>query len=206
MKKILILIMSLFLIALSGCKENVDEGKSEFYNDYSHYLKVVPKDWEWFDLDAYSNMLENNVFVKKSFQEIKEAMEGEKRVIIYLGLKPDSWPCPYCAISLPILNEAALEKNVKEILYLDIFQMRKDYENNLDNENSKNYKWLLDFITNQVADFGERIAAPDIYVIEDGKILSHYIATFLGEDGKYITDLTKEQKEELKKIYLDMLN
>lgn len=206
MKKILILIMSLFLIVLSGCKENVDEGKSEFYNDYSYYLKVVPKDWEWFDLNIFTNMLENNVFVKKSFQEIKEAMEGEKRVIIYLGAKPDLLQCPYCAISLPILNEAALEKNVKEILYLDILQMRKDYEKNLDNENSKNYKWLLDFITNQVADFGERIAVPDIYVIEDGKILSHHIATFLGEDGKYIEDLTKEQKEELKKIYLDMLN
>lgn len=206
MKKILILMISLFLVIIPGCKENVDDGKSEFYNDYSYYLKVVPENWEWFDLNIFTNMLENNVFVKRSFQEIKEVIESEGRVIIYLGAKPDSLPCPYCAISLPILNEAALEKNVKEILYLDIFQMRKDYENNLDNENSKSYKWLLDFITNQVADFGERISVPDIYVIEDGKILSHHIATFLGDDGKYIQDLTKEQKEELKKIYLDMLN
>lgn len=205
MKKILILMISLFLIILPGCKENVDEGKSEFYNDYSLYLKAVPDDWYWFDLASYTNMLDYNVFTKRSFQEIKEAIESEKKVVIYLGAKPEFLPCPYCAIALPILNEAALESNVKEILYLDIIQMRKEYDNGLDNENSANYQWLLDFITNQIPDFGKRIAVPDIYVIENGQILSHHIATFMGEDGKYIQDLTLEEKQNLKEIYLNML-
>lgn len=206
MKKILILMISLILMILPGCKEIVDEGKNEFYNDYSHYLKVVPDDWYWFDLTTYTNMLDYNVFTKRSFQEIKEAIESEKKVVIYLGAKPEFLKCPYCAIALPILNEAALESDINEILYLDIYQIRKDYESNLNNENSVNYKWLLDFITNQISDFGERIAVPDIYVVEDGKILSHHTATFIGEDGKYIKDLTIEQKLDLKEIYLNMLN
>lgn len=205
MKKILILMLFLFLVVLPGCKENIDEGKNDFYNDYSHYLKVVPDDWKWFDLATYTNMLDHNIFTKRSFLEIKNALEGKEKVVIYFGYNPNLYECPYCAIALPILNEAALESDVKEILYLDIFQMRKDYENSLDNEKSKNYKWLLDFVTSQISDFGEKILVPDIFVIEGGKILSHHTATFIGEDGKYIKDLTIEQKLDLKEIYLNML-
>lgn len=205
MKKILILIILMFLVILPGCKENVDEGKNDFYNDYSHYLKVVPDGWDWFDLAAYTNMLDHSVFTKRNFSEIKNALEGNEKVVIYFGYNPKLYECPYCAIALPILNEAALESDVEEILYLDIYQIRKDYENGLENENSESYKWLLDFITSQIPDFGEKILVPDIFVIENGKILSHHTATFMGEDGKYIKDLSVEEKQNLKEIYLDML-
>ena len=145
-------------------------------------------------------MLEKNVFVKKDFDTIKKALTSDKRVYIYFGYNPYKYQCPFCAAALPTANEAAQSNKVEEILYLDIFDMRKN--------NTDEYLWLLDFIQKQVSDFGEKLLVPDIFVVENGKILGHHRATIeiTKEDGQteYLKGMTIEQKEQLKKIYIDL--
>lgn len=200
MKTKLGLLLSLIMImcVICGCKE-----KKETFNDnYNYYAneKFIPKDWDWFNREEYNEMLEKNVFVKKEFSEIKKALESKEKVYIYFGYNPYKYQCPFCAAALPIANKAALESNVKEILYLDIYEMRKN--------NTEEYVWLLDFIQKQVSDFGEKLLVPDIFVVEGGKVLGHHRATIqvINEDGtaSYLKGMTEEQKQELKDIYINL--
>lgn len=199
--RIFIILCLLFFIAIfNGCKK--EDEKETFNSDYSYYSneELIPSDWDWLDINEYKKMLEKNVFVKKDFDTIKKALTSDKRVYIYFGYNPYKYQCPFCAAALPTANEAALANKVEEILYLDIFDMRKN--------NTDEYLWLLDFIQKQVSDFGEKLLVPDIFVVENGKVLGHHRATIeiTKEDGQteYLKGMTIEQKEQLKKIYIDL--
>ena len=199
MKKVFMLLCLVLVVLSFGCKDSDLEKKKAFEDDYKYYMDEAVVDalgWDWFDKASYNKVFDEHVFVKSTFEEVKSAMEGKERVVIYFGYNPKLYQCPYCATALPIANEAALENGVSKILYLDIFQIRKD--------ETDEYKWLRSFIQEQIPDFGEKILVPDFYVIENGKILSHHIATFKDEEGKYIKDLTDIQKEELKNVYNEM--
>lgn len=202
MKKYFILFIIALVSVFAGCQGKNDK-KLAFEYEYKHYANpevVEALKWEWFDSERYNSVFEEHVFEKSTFEEIKEKMEGKGKTYIYFGYNPKLYQCPYCAIILPIANEAALRNGVDKILYLDIYQMRKD--------NTEEYKWLKEFITNQIPDFGEKILVPDYYVIEDGQILSHHIATlpYEKEDGStgYLKDLTPEQIKEIENIFDEM--
>ena len=78
--------------------------------------------------------------------------------------------------------------------------MRKDRTNE--------YVDLVEFITSQtdleIRNDLHEIVVPDIYLVKDGKIISHHIATFKDEEGRFIFNLTEAEKEEIKSIYRDM--
>lgn len=177
-KIVLVLLLSFFL---TSC----DSGKRAFEDDYQMF-----KDKE-------------HVYRKVDYKTIYNSFtkdEGYK--VIVFAFDPDYYECPYCMMLLPIINEVAITSGVKEILYFDVYQMRKN--------RTEEYVRLVDYITNQVQldtrnDLYE-IVVPDLYVVKDGKILSHHIATFKDEEGKYILNLTNEQKDELQEIYKYMFS
>lgn len=202
MKKIFVSLFIALIFIFAGC-QGENKKKLAFEEEYKHYSNQAVVDalkWEWFDSERYNSVFENHVFEKNTFEEVKAAMEGEGKTYIYFGYNPKLYQCPYCAIVLPIANEAAIKNGVDKILYLDIYQMRKD--------NTEEYQWLKQFIKDQIPDFGEKILVPDYYVIEDGKILSHHIATlpYEKEDGStgYLKDLTPEQINEIENIFDEM--
>jgi hypothetical protein len=69
---------------------------------------------------------------------------------------------------------------------------------------------LLGYLDGQVGDLLERngrkeIVVPDVYVVKDGEILGHHIATIKDDDDRFVYDLNAEQKEAVKEIYRDLL-
>jgi hypothetical protein len=99
---------------------------------------------------------------------------------------------------MPLINEAALKVGITKILYLDIYEMRKN--------NTTEYQLLLGYLDSKVGDLIERegvkkIIVPDLYIVKDGEIVTHHIATLKDNDGAFISDLTENQKQELIDLY-----
>ncbi len=176
-KVFLLIFISIFLIS---CKDN---GKRAFENDYQMFKG------------------EEHVFRKVDYDTMYQEFtkSTEHRVIVF-AFDPDLYECPYCMLLLPIMNEVALEEGLKEILYFDVYEMRKDRTNE--------YVDLVEFITSQtdleIRNDLHEIVVPDIYLVKNGKIISHHIATFKDEEGRFIFNLTEAEKEEIKSIYRDM--
>jgi len=177
-KIIFIVFLSLFLISC-------DSGKKAFEKDYVMFEG------------------KEHVFKKVSFQKAYASLTSKKGYqIIVFAFDPDYYECPYCMMVLPIINEVALEEGIKEIYYLDIYMMRKNRD--------ENYLKLINYLSSQVElekrNGLDEIIVPDLYIVKDGKVLAHHIATFKDNDGKYILNLTSEQLIELKTIYRNMFS
>lgn len=147
-------------------------------------------------LSEYPNLKDkNHVFIEASFNEVIDLLNNKTGVVIF-----SFSTCPYCQAVMPILNESAKQEDFTEVLYFDIYEIRKN--------KTDEYQQLIEIISKQVDDLAfeedqttPRITVPDVYFVKDGKIISHYIATFKDQDGKWIKDLTISQQNELKAIY-----
>lgn len=179
MKRYLFSLLTVLLF-LSGCSL----GRKEFEKDYPMFSGV------------------EHVFEKVSFSDARAFLTSTSgNHILLLAFDPDFYECPYCFACLPLINDAAIDQGIEKISYLDIYEMRK--------ENTTDYQWLLDYMKNRVNDLRIKdgdtfLAVPDLYVIQDGKILGHHIATIENETGGYISDLSDKQKEDLKTLYRDL--
>ncbi len=179
MKKYLIAVW-LFLLILTGCS-----GRAETAEDDYPILQGI-----------------EHVYVKSNYEEVTEALTTKAGLnVVLFAYDPDFYECPFCLAVVPIINEAALEVGVEKILYLDIYEMRRD--------NTTQYQLLLGFLDSKVGDLIERdgvkkLIVPDLYVVKDGEIVTHHIATLKDGDGAFIKDLTDAQKTELKELYVTM--
>lgn len=200
MKKFYIVCFLLVFGLLCGCKigANDDEAKKDdFVTEYSYYYNTenVPEDWDWFNLEEFTNSLNQRKILKLSFEEIKAKIESGEHVVIYYGFDPQLYQCPYCVACLPSAVEAAMELDI-DIYYLDIRTMRVD--------NTEEYLWLYNGMLEVFPDFGSRISAPTYVTYNDSKPVDYHIATLKDSEDKSIKDLNEEQKVELKNIYLDL--
>lgn len=179
LNKFVFALLILFLGLLSACSS-----KSKFEDDYQMFKG------------------EEHVFYKASYKEVYKSLTKKKgSFVILFAYDPDLYVCPYCMEVLPILNEVARESKIDKILYLDIRAMRVD--------RTREYLDLIEYIEKQVSDLEIRndkteIIVPDVYVVQDGKILGHHIATLKDEEGTFILNLNEEQKDELKSIYKNL--
>ena len=109
----------------------------------------------------YTSVTEDNVFVYRTIDEIINILEHGTGVV-YLGF-PE---CPWCTAYVPYLNEVAKTSSVDKIYYYNIYNDRK--------ENNDNYKKLVD-ILKEYFKFDEegnkRIYAPSVIAVKDGEIL-----------------------------------
>lgn len=179
--KINIFIILSFCLFLVGCSN----GKKAFEEDYQMFKGI------------------NHVYEKSNYDEVYNALtKKEGYQIILFAYDPNLAICPYCIKILPIINDLALEVGIKKILYLDIRTMRV--------ERTLEYLALIEYISEQFSDLEMKndqieIIVPDLYIVKDGKILGHHIATLKNEEGKYILDLNEEELKDLTTIYYNLL-
>jgi len=179
MKKLIVLLLIIVGLGLSGCSKN-----SGIEEDYPMLREI------------------EHVYVKGTYQEVVNALTVDKGVsVIYFAFDTNLYECPFCIATVPIINEVAIEEGIEKIIYLDIFEMRRD--------ETAEYQMLLGYLDSKVDDLIVRdgvmkLIVPDLYVVKDGEILGHHIATVKNESGSFVYNLDEEQTEELKTIYRNL--
>lgn len=181
MRKIAFLALIIALAVFSACRKH----PPRFEDDYPMMRGV------------------EHVYVKAGYEEVIEALTtAPGGHVIFFAFDTRQYECPYCLACVPLLNEVARELGIEKILYFDVYAMRK--------ERTAEYVLLLGYLDGQVGDLLERngrkeIVVPDVYVVKDGEILGHHIATIKDDDDRFVYDLNAEQKEAVKEIYRDLL-
>lgn len=140
--------------------------------------------------------------------------------VVYFGFPT----CPWCRTMVPVLLELAEEENVL-VHYLNISGIRSSYVLEEDETKAKleyvgtdNYYILLELLDSYLEDYtltnkaGEKIKtgekrlfAPTVVFVKEGEIVGVHVGTVDSQEDPYVA-LTKEQKSELKNIYLDYMN
>lgn len=111
--------------------------------------------------EEYTSVTEDNVFVYRNIDEIINILEHGTGVV-YLGF-PE---CPWCTAYVPYLNEVAKTSGVDKVYYYNIYNDRK--------ENNDNYKKLVDILKEYLKfdeEGNKRIYAPSVIAVKDGEIL-----------------------------------
>lgn len=125
------------------------------------FTKKVVVDNERFDKD-YVNVSKNNVFKYSDAVEIYSKLKSDN-AIIFMGFPSNIWSGYYANI----LNEAAKDSGIKEILYYDFYQDRK-------NKNAT-YESIVLSLSNYLVtlDNGDKeIYAPTLIIVKDGQIIA----------------------------------
>lgn len=165
------------------------------------------------------NLSDENPFVYKTEDEIVQILKG-KTALIYFGFSK----CPWCRTMLPILESAAKETNLGQIAYLNILDIRDTMELDENNkiiktkEGTSNYYKILDLLKDNLEDYTlttkegkvintneKRLFAPTVVAVRDGKVTKVHVGTLDSQKNGY-DELTTKQQEELKKIYVDLIN
>jgi len=125
------------------------------------FSKKVVIDNEKFDQE-YTNVSKDNVFVYATSQEVYGRLKNGNAVI-FMGFSKNVWSGYYA----DILNEAAKEVGLKEILYYDFKEDRDNkngtYQSIVLRLNS--YVWTLD-------DGVKNIYAPTMVIVKNGEIIA----------------------------------
>lgn len=162
---------------------------------------------------------DTNPFVYKTEEEIVEILE-KGTGILYFGFKK----CPWCRSMIEVLESAAIEKNVGEIYYLDIENIRDVLsldENNkviTEKEGSSNYYKILNLLDDHLSQYyltskenkkidtkEKRLYAPTVVAVQNGEVKKIHEATVSSQKDPY-TELKEEEKKELKQVYLDLID
>ncbi len=101
------LLFCVAMILLASCR-NTAENNLLRHQDFIKEYKLLD------DLE--------HILVSKSASQILSAAKNEESFVLYVGLSQ----CPWCQVSLPILNQIAKEKQIPEIWYWDITGFRGD--------------------------------------------------------------------------------
>lgn len=151
------------------------------------------------------NLPEQNLIRYTLIDEIFNILDGGTG-IIYFGM-PE---CPWCRNMLPVLIDAAKSNQIGTIYYYN--------PKNIRDENSQEYQKLVnllkDFLLTDTATQKEtdknfdknkkRLYMPDVFFIKDGEIVGDHKSTVESQKDPKIA-LTKDQYNDLKKIYTDYI-
>lgn len=145
-----------------------------------------------------------------TYDELMEILE-DGTGIIYFGFPS----CPWCRNAVPVLLDAAKEKDINEIYYFNALDMRdvKELDENgnivTTKEGTEEYKNIvnklydyLDVYEGLNDDSIKRLYFPNIFFIQNGKVVKNHMATLESQTDPKIP-LNDEQYQELKNIYLD---
>ncbi len=215
MKKILVTVAIIILVIISFFLNNKTDA-IKFKDEYETFNRMLnPEGTKGYSILHISKT--NTVRYTPEEEIINIIKSGTG--IIYFGF-PN---CPWCRIAVPILTEVAEEKNVV-INYLNILGIRSSYV--LENETkakmeyvgTDNYYVFLDLLDSYLSDYtltnksgekiktGEkRLLAPTVVFVKNGEILGFHVGTVESQQDPYL-ELTEEQKEELRNIYLENIN
>ena len=146
--------------------------------------------------------------VYADIDKIMEVIESEG--IIYFGFDE----CPWCRNALPVLIEAAKEKEIKEIYYYDIKDFRDELELKEDGtietikEKSEDYKKIYEALYDSLNvydglndDSIKRLYAPTVFFIKNGKVVLMHESTVESQTDSSVP-MSESQRQELKDIYI----
>lgn len=189
------------------------------YNYYHNYIKTDSYKFKK-EYEALNNMNTNdnkhkyrkinipttNNIVYADIDTIFDVLNN-KTGIIYFG-KPE---CPWCRDIISTLIKTAANNNVSKIYYYNPDKIRQ--------ENSTEYQELIkrlnqyletDTTTQNKNDSNfdinkKRLYMPDVYFVKEGNIVGNHIGSVDSQKDPYIS-LSNTQKNELKKIYTNLIN
>lgn len=211
MKKIIAIIISVLIIVgimVVGLLSIIDEEQTvsgDSLKFKEEYELLNGKYYEEYDLTLSSMEIEkdNPMIYINDNDVIEKLTEGTH--IVYFGF-PE---CGWCRRVVPVLLTFAKTNKIDTIYYYNFSNLRTEYEKGENEEKVKLYKNIIevlkDNIDNTYEDGTKRLSAPTIIFIKDGQIVgSHYKLVESYDD--YNAKLTKEQTEELLKIYQNNYN
>lgn len=224
-KNIILKIIVLILFILTLVFFSINKTKKQSLNDALKFKEEYESlnDKLNSDGNSYNNVEipENNpikyITVKEAISIIKNG-EG----VIYFGV---NW-CPWCRNAVGVLLDAASNKMLDTIYYLDMDKVRNKFSV-VDGKITKiqveqdGYYELLDLLdevlskdTYKITDSDgnvydtneKRIYIPFVIAVKNGKILNNHISTVeLNDNQNEYSYLTDEQKNELFKIYIKII-
>lgn len=216
MKKNILLIVTVILasialiLSLYTFKDKVIKDNIKFKNEYESLngkLNSHDKEYVKVELD------DDNPYVYATYDEVMDILKN-KTGVIYFGF-PE---CPWCRNMVPVLADAAKELGIKKIYYFNALDMRdiKSLDDNgnivTEKEGTKEYYELIEALGDSIGSYEglnddsiKRLYFPTVVFVKDGKILNAHIGTLDSQEDPYVV-LNKNQKNELKNIYIDNIN
>lgn len=177
-------ILLILVLILCSCSHNTKQNnnKNVFYGELiSKYEVADLSDYKWIDEDSR--------FLNITFEECINILESGTG-IIYIG----SENCKWCQRIVPELNSLANEENIY-VLYVDASQSFLGSQ----------YDRIVE-ILNEYLDNNE-LTAPTVVAVEKGKIKGFHKGVVEGfEIIDETTQLNDEQKDNLRRIYNDMID
>lgn len=164
------------------------------------------------------NLLEDNLFIYKTEDEIVDILQN-KTALIYFGFPT----CPWCRTLVPILEEVGEEKDLSAIYYVNIKDMRDTME--LDSEGnvvvasdgSPDYYKILEKLDaylpeyeltdndGKKVDTGEkRLYAPTIVTVSNGEVTGYHKGTVDSQKTGFET-LSDADRKSLKETITKMV-
>lgn len=145
------------------------------------------------DMSGYGDLkITDHHYIEETMKGLLEKAEEKKDGIYYMGYLN----CPWCQDIVPVLEQAAKETG-NYIYYIDI----KDEKNTPYKDKLKD--WASDNLLED--EYGVKMLyVPYVIVMKKGKITSSHIGTFDTHDATQ-RDMNEEEKEQLLKIYKDMM-
>ncbi|MEF9919477.1 hypothetical protein [Anaerorhabdus sp.] len=195
MKKILTLVLTAFL--LFGCSatpaENGGSNKEKIDVSTLNILDLEQKDA---DMSGYTLLTDTkHVFKEITLKESIRLFEEKGSGIVYYGYVG----CPFCQQAVPVLNNAARQEGL-DIYYVDVTSSEGNSE--------EDANLLIEYIKDHLLEEeGEPIFyVPQVFVVKDGVIVGDHLSLVEDYDISLGKDMNETQRNELKKIYLDMIN
>ena len=140
---------------------------------------------------------ENTPFEKVTMEDVISYFENKESHIVFLGFRD----CPWCQDLMPILNDIAIQKNVK-IKYVNV-RPENTKESDLRNENNPTYVKLQELLGDVSGDGTNKFYVPYVGVIRDGKVVD-FMLSF--DYDAHTVQITEEQIEEYKKRLNELLD
>lgn len=148
------------------------------------FTKKVTVDNERFDKE-YSNVSKDNVFVYANAQDVYTRFKNGNAVV-FMGFPSNKWSGYYAEM----LNTAAKESGIKEILYYDF---KKDRE-----EKNATYQSIvlkLSSYTYTNDNGTQNIYAPTMFIIKDGKVMYFDNETSIMKGNLSLDDYWSENRK-----------
>lgn len=214
----IILVIALCIFLIVNHKEEQLTDALRFEQDFEKYNGLTYEDTkdDVIDVDIPSE----NPFVYKTGKEILNILEQDD-AYVFFGYSS----CPLTRAAISTLVEVASEKNVATIYYVDISDMRDEYEAGESiipdklKEGSEAYYKILDFFGDNLSEYYvsdetgfylydtgvKRLKSPTFVAVSGGKVLSMHEE--LVESYDYSNrELTNEEKSVLKENYSKVID
>ena len=210
-----LLVIGLCIFLVINHKEEVLSDAEKFKQEFEQYNGLTYEDTNDKLIDV--EIPNNNPFVYKTGKEIVEIMQSEDAYILF-GYAS----CPKTRAAIEVLIETAKEENIDKIYYVDIKYMRDEYVPGegiipeQTKEGTEAYYEILNIFGSKLDkyyvasddnfylfDTGvTRLLSPTLVAVSKGKVISMHAE--LTDDYEENSELTEEEKEELRKDYKDV--